>query len=112
MSFPLDNTVNDLRNFGFDFAAIMETGQDRRADLDLFRHLCCRQNVGNLRWINRRDHVAVNDLQFSTSGPVRDCCYLSLDNFAAVEADPDAGAYAVIHIVIILASYPPQARPE
>jgi hypothetical protein len=42
---------------------------------------------------------------------VRDCCYLSLDNFAAIEADPDAGAYVVIHIVSILALYPSQARP-
>jgi hypothetical protein len=29
VDFPPDNTVNDLRNFGFDFAAIMETGEER-----------------------------------------------------------------------------------
>ena len=57
------------------------------------------QDFGNLRRINRRGHVAVDDLQFSASGLVRDCRYLSLDNFAAVKTDPDAGAYAVIHIV-------------
>ena len=34
---------------------------------------------------------------------VRDRGDLSLDNLAAVKADPDAGAYAVIHIVSILA---------
>jgi hypothetical protein len=28
---------------------------------------------------------------------VLDCCYLSLDNFAAVKANPDAGADAAIH---------------
>ena len=55
------------------------------------------QDCGNLRWIDRRDHVAVDDLQFPASGLVRDCGYLSLDNFAAIEADSDAGAYAVVH---------------
>jgi hypothetical protein len=64
--------------------------------------LCCRQNFGNLRWINRRGNVAVDDLQFSASGLVRDYRYLSLNDFAAVKADPDAGAYAVIHFLSIL----------
>ena len=73
--------------------------------------LRCRQDFGNLRWIDRRGHVAVDDLKFSPGGLVRDRCYRGLDNFAAVKADPDAGAYAVIHIAIILASYPSQARP-
>jgi hypothetical protein len=57
------------------------------------------QNFGNLRWIDRCRHVALDDLQFSASGLVRDCRYLSLDNFAAVEADPDAGAYAIVHVL-------------
>jgi hypothetical protein len=61
------------------------------------------QNFGNLRGINRRGHVAVDDLQFSTGGLVCDRGYFGLDNFAAVEADPDPRAYAVIHIVSILA---------
>jgi hypothetical protein len=55
--------------------------------------LCCWEDFGNLRGINRRGYVAVDDLQFSASGLVRDRGYFSLDNFAAVEADPDAGAY-------------------
>jgi hypothetical protein len=62
------------------------------------------QNFGNLRWIDRRGHVAIDDLKFSAGGLVCDGGYFSLDNLAAVEADPDAGAYAVIHIVSILAS--------
>jgi hypothetical protein len=61
------------------------------------------QNFGNLRGINRRGHVAVDDLQFSTGGLVCDRGYFGLDNFAAVEADPDAGAYAVIHASSVLA---------
>ena len=61
--------------------------------------LRCREDFGNLRWIDRRGHVAVDDLKFSPSGLVCDGRYLSLDNFAAVEADPDAGAYAVIHTI-------------
>jgi len=60
-----------------------------------------REDFGNLRGIDRRGNVAVEDLQFSASGLVRDCRYLSLDNLSAVEANPDAGAYAVIHIVSI-----------
>lgn len=64
---------------------------------------CVRQNFGNLRRINRRRDAAIDDLQFSASGVVRNRCYLGLDNFAAVEADPDAGAYAIIHSVSILA---------
>jgi hypothetical protein len=66
--------------------------------------LACWQDFGNLRGINRHGHVSVDDLQFSPSGLVRDCHYLSLDNFAAIKADPDAEAYAVIHMAIILAS--------
>jgi hypothetical protein len=50
------------------------------------------QNFGNLRWIDRRGDIAIDDLEFSASGLVRDGRYLSLDHFAAVEADPDAGA--------------------
>ena len=65
--------------------------------------LCCREDFGNLRWIDRRGHVAVDDLQFSAGGVVRNRCYLGFDNFAAVEADPDAGAYAVVHAASILA---------
>ena len=66
-----------------------------------WRSWCCREDFCKLRGIDRRDHVAINDLQFSAGGLVRDCCYLSFDNFAAVKADPDAGAYAVVHIVSI-----------
>ena len=44
-----------------------------------------------------------HDLQFSVRGLVCDGGYPCLDNFAAIEADPDAGAYAVIHIVSVLA---------
>jgi len=54
--------------------------------------LCCREDFGNLCWIDRCRHVAIGDLQFSASGLVRDGGYFSLDDFAAVEADPDAGA--------------------
>jgi hypothetical protein len=50
------------------------------------------EDFGNLRWIDRRGHVTADDLNFSASGLVCDCCYLSLDNFAAIEADPDAEA--------------------
>jgi hypothetical protein len=46
----------------------------------------------------------VTEIQcYSPSGLIRDCRYLSLDNFTAVKADPDAGAYAVVHIVSVLA---------
>jgi hypothetical protein len=65
--------------------------------------LCCREDFGNLRWIDRRDHVAVYDSEFPASGLVCDGGYFSLDKFTAVEFDEDAGAYAVIHIVGILA---------
>ena len=66
--------------------------------------LCCGQDFSNLRWIYRRRNCAVDDLQFSPSGLVRDRGYFSLNNFAAVEADADAGAYTVIHILSILPS--------
>ena len=66
-------------------------------DTSIVPSLSLLQNFGNLPWIDRRDHVAVDDLQFPASGLVRDCGYLSLDNFAAVKADPDAGAYVVVH---------------
>ena len=52
---------------------------------------------------DRSGYVAVDNFQFSPGGLVRDGRYLSFYKFAAVEADPDAGAYAVIHIVSILA---------
>jgi hypothetical protein len=51
-----------------------------------------------------RGHVAVDDLQFSSGGLIRDCRYLSLDNFTAIETDPDPGAYAVTHVLSILPS--------
>jgi len=60
--------------------------------------LCGRQNFGNLRGINRRLHAAIDDLQLAASRLICDRRYLSLYNFAAVEADPDAGAYDVVHI--------------
>jgi hypothetical protein len=50
-------------------------------------------------WIDRRGHVVIDDLKFSPGGLVCDGGYFSLHNFAAMEADPDASAYAVIHIV-------------
>ena len=62
-----------------------------------------REDFGNLRGIDRRGHVAIDDLKFPSGGLVCDRGYLSLDNFAAVEADPDSGACAVIHIVSVLA---------
>jgi hypothetical protein len=75
-----------------------------------------RKNLDTLRWIDRRGHVAIEDLQFSASGLVCDCGYLSLYKFAAVKAD--AGAYAVVHIVSILVliitarRLPPFASPK
>jgi hypothetical protein len=45
---------------------------------------------GNLCWIDRRSQVAIDDLEFPASGLVCDGRYLSLDNFATVEADTDA----------------------
>jgi hypothetical protein len=51
-------------------------------------------------------------LKFSSGGLVCDCGYLSLDNFAAIETDPDAGAYAVIHFVSILALCPSNGKSE
>ena len=61
-----------------------------------------RKNRDNLCWIDRRGHVAIDDLKFSPGGLVCHCAYFSLDNFAAVKPDPDAGPYAVIHVVSIL----------
>jgi hypothetical protein len=60
------------------------------------------QNFGNLRRINRRRHVAVDDLHLPPCGLVCDRRYFSLNNFAAVKADSDAGAYAVVHVLSIL----------
>jgi hypothetical protein len=79
----------------------MESRAPQPADEPRLPKLGCRQDFGNLRWIDRCGYIAVDDLQFSASGLVRDRRYLSLDNFAAVEAHPDAGAYAVIHILSI-----------
>jgi hypothetical protein len=38
-----------------------------------------REDFGNLRGIDRRGHVAIDDLQVSPVGLVCDCGYLSLD---------------------------------
>jgi hypothetical protein len=65
----------------------------------LLAHLWGREDCDNLRGINRSGHVAIDDLKFSSGGLVCDGGYLSLDKFAAVEAHPDAGTYAVIHIL-------------
>ena len=46
------DTVNNLRDLGFDFTVVMETDEDCGADLDLFGHLSCRENLGNLGWID------------------------------------------------------------
>jgi len=54
-----------------------------------------RKNLDNLRWIDRRGRSAINDLQLPASRLVRDLRYLGLDNLSVVQADPDAGAYAV-----------------
>jgi hypothetical protein len=51
-----------------------------------------REDFGNLRGIDRRGHVAIDDLQVSPVGLVCDCGCLSLDKLAAIKADPDAGA--------------------
>jgi hypothetical protein len=37
-----------------------------------FPKLGCRQNFSNLRWIDRRGHVAIDDLKFPAGGLVRD----------------------------------------
>lgn len=47
-------------------------------------------HVRNLRRIDRRSYAAIDDLHLATGGLIRDCRYFSLDNFAVVEADPDA----------------------
>ncbi len=56
-----------------------------------------RQNFGNLRRVNRRRHVAIDDLHLPPCGLVRDRRDLCLNNLATIEADSDAGPYAVIH---------------
>jgi hypothetical protein len=45
-----------------------------------------RKNLDNLRWIDRRSHVAIDDLQFSASGLVCDCRNFSLDILAGAIA--------------------------
>jgi hypothetical protein len=35
---PASNAVNNLRDLGFDFTAVVETGEDCGADLNLFGH--------------------------------------------------------------------------
>jgi hypothetical protein len=59
--------------------------------------LLWRKNLRDLRGIDRHRHAAIDDLHLTTCRLIRDSRYLSLDNFAAVEADPDSGAYAVVH---------------
>lgn len=68
--------------------------------------LCCREDFGNLRWIDRRGHVAIDDLELPASGLVCDGGYFSLDNFAVVEFYPNAGAYAVIHRLLLDSFHP------
>jgi hypothetical protein len=38
VNLPASNAVNDFCNLGFDFAFIVETDEDCRADLNLFGH--------------------------------------------------------------------------
>ena len=47
--------------------------------------------------VDRRNCTAIDDLHPAASGLVRDCFYLGLYNFAAVEFDPHARAYVVVH---------------
>jgi hypothetical protein len=44
------------------------------------------RDFGNLRGIDRRGHVAIDDLQFSASGLVCDCRNFSLDILAGAIA--------------------------
>jgi hypothetical protein len=99
VNLPPDNTINDLGNPAFDFATVVETGEGPLSQPGFVSALRFREDFGNLRGIDRRGHVAIDDLHLAASRLVCDGRYLSFDNFAAVEADPDARAYAVIHIV-------------
>jgi hypothetical protein len=38
MDFSPSDTVNNLRDLGFDFTVVVETDEDCRADWDRFRH--------------------------------------------------------------------------
>jgi hypothetical protein len=56
------------------------------------------QNLDNLFGINYNTRVSEENPNLAASRLVRDCRYLGLNFLAAVKADLDAGAYAVVHI--------------
>jgi hypothetical protein len=85
-------------------AAVVPTTFARTCCIGLEPVLLRLKNLGNLCGIDRSGHVAVDDLQFSASGLVCDRGYLSLNDLATVKANPDPGAYAVVHILSILPS--------
>jgi hypothetical protein len=59
--------------------------------------LCCRQNVGNLFGVDYDAFALVEKSNLSACGLIHDSRYLGLHDLTAVEFDPDAGAYVVIH---------------
>jgi hypothetical protein len=61
-----------------------------------------RKNVNNLFGIDYHARAFEEYPNLAASGLVCDCRYFGLYYFAAVKFDPDAGVYAVIHIVSIL----------
>jgi hypothetical protein len=50
------------------------------------------EHFDELRLVHQRRYATVVNLHLAASGLVRDRGYPSLHNFAAIEADPDAGA--------------------
>jgi hypothetical protein len=68
--------------------------------LNLLEHFVWLAELQYLGWINRHRHVAVDDLQFSASGLVRDCRYLRLNNLAA-GSDSDTRADVVAAILTL-----------
>lgn len=70
MSSPPDHTVNDLRNPGFDFAAIVEADYRCGTDNDLFRHRKERQNIG-VGWAYARFYLVALFMTAPTKTPRR-----------------------------------------
>lgn len=86
MDFAACYAINNRRNLGDDNRSVVETG-DCGTDLDLFG-TGCRGDFGNLRWISRHRHAAIEDPHLAASGVVYDRCSFSLD-FATVNTDTD-----------------------